>query len=414
MDEQKNLINDEECRSILRNYLKTKDFDIVSYKVEPLPSKDGFLGEHFTIEIDFNGQNEVTSKSFFLKIINSSSQVMFDLCKNLNAYEKENFFYTTLIPEFQRYNIDVGFAPKYYFCKSNLIVLEDLSTQGYKAAPKKEWLDLEHCKMSLNALASFHSSALIYEEKRSKEDGTRYSLMDSYANFLQELMFSNEDNAATKFFRYSIEGLFELINTIFEDEDTRTEFSEKLQNVLESLTIEDSSSTVRCTILHGDLWCSNFLYLYHNKQLTSVKLLDYQFVKYGPPSLDVLQLLYTNTRKNFRDLHKNELLEHYYQELCDILHGKSIDIANVLPKEEFLSMCEEVKIPAKLQSIVDRCITFMADDNFVEAHKCEETLSAFIFENRSKHIIDAFNKDSKFRELILEDMSELKDLVCKT
>lgn len=413
MDDNNAILNEDDCTSILRNYLKNKDCELTSYKIEPLSTKDGFLGEHFTITLQYNDEKQEITRSFFLKIINGSSKVISDLCKDLNVYEKEEYYYTVLIPEFKKYNIDVSFAPKCYLCKPFYLVLEDLSKESYKGRPKTQFLDKDHSLEALKTLADFHASSVAYEELKSKDDGKKYRLMDheSHSKYLKDLDFTEENSAASKWLKYTMEGIFELIGSLPIEKCDREDFSERLQAVLENSSRENKEQKGRGAVLHGDLWSCNFLYRYDGEIPASSKLVDFQIVKYGPPALDVLQFIYSNTRKDFRNQHKQEMLDAYYKYLTHSLKKLDIDCETIFPKLEFSKTCKEVEIPAKLQALSDRTITFSSDVDFVEALKCEETLSAFLFEDRSKHIVKAFENNASFRELILEDLLELKDMI---
>lgn len=413
--DSKNVLKRQDCLAVLNNYLDTEDCELVSYELKPSSAtKEGFLGDHYILSVTYKQRDKIESQSFFLKTMDCSSKVIFELTKSLNAYEKEELFYTVLLREFQTYDIDISFSPRCYLCKPYFIVLENLREKGYQGIPKTNWLDLEHCKVSLSSLAKFHAAGIIYEELKSKEQGRNYRLEDDYSNLLKDMMFAGDENPASRFLKYSIEGIFELINLIPENGISKTVFSENLEAVLSHILLTDEQSDqTRKTILHGDLWSNNFMYDYQDKSPISSKLIDYQIVKYGPPSLDVLQFIFTNTRSRFRQEFSEDLIEYYYTTLSGILTSKGLDISVILPKEEFQNVCEGVKIAAKLQAVTDRCITFLSDGTFTDIFTSDEKLSDFIFEKRSKNIVQSFNENEIFRELITEDMFELRDMVCR-
>lgn len=45
------------------------------------------------------------------------------------------------------------------------MVLEDLNVSGFKMANRFEKLDLDHVLLTLNKLAKFHATSLVYKEK---------------------------------------------------------------------------------------------------------------------------------------------------------------------------------------------------------------------------------------------------------
>lgn len=410
MDSRKDLLTEDDCKVVLKNALQRDDFTLEDYTIEPFSeTKEGLIGEHFLVRIHYNDDH---MKTFFMKILNGSSKVLFELAKTLFAYEKEEFFYMTLLKEYQRLGVATVFAPDCYFCKPYLIVLENLCDNGYRGTPKAEPLDLIHCKICLKTLARFHAAGIIYEELKSKENGERYSLEKEYSKYFEEMVFANDDNPASKWLKYSLEAIFELIDHVPETIN-KTVFKERLRERLGQLfTKQTGSDQVRNTTLHGDLWSNNFLFAYNrNGEPIKGKLIDYQILKYGPPSLDVVQFLYTNTRKAFRNKHFEELLDYYYEQLVEEFKQERLDHNEILSKEEFLYVCEEVKLPAKLQTLADRSITFLSDVTYADALSSDEKLEKFLFDDRSKHIVSSFKEHEKFRDLITEDIVELRSIL---
>lgn len=406
MEPTKHLLNEDDCKTILKNCLKRNDFTYENHTIEPFSeTREGLVGEHFLVRIQYDDNH---MKSFFMKILNGSSKVLFELAKTLFAYEKEEFFYMHLLKEYEKVGIETDFPPDCYFCKPYLIVLENLVDAGFKSTPKNKSLDLKHCKVCLKALAKFHSAGLIYEQIKSKTDGVKYSLEKEYPKYFKEMVFADDgDNPAARWLQCSLDGIFELIDQLNGD---KTLFKERLQEALKQLFSQQNTlDEITNTTLHGDLWSNNFLFAYKNGEPVKAKLIDYQILKYGPPSLDVVQFLFTNTRKSFRDQHFNELLDYYYNQLCAELQSK--DLESVLTKDEFLAVCEEMKLPAKLQTLADRSITFLSDETYADALSSDDKLEKFIFDDRSKHIVNSFASNDEFRELITEDILELKSIL---
>lgn len=408
MEPLNDLLTQDDCIKILKNCLKRDDFNFENYTIQPFSeTREGLVGEHYLVRIQYN---ETYTKSFFMKILNGSSRIVFELAKSLLAYEKEEFFYKNLLKQYELVNISTEFAPDCYFCKPYLIVLENLIDAGYRSTPKTESLDLNHCKVCLKTLAKFHAAGMIYEELKGKEIGKKYNLEKEYPKYFAEMIFArDDDNPAAKWLQCSIEGIFQLIDYVPEIVNGKN-FKQRLSDALQQIFAQQKvCSEIKNTTLHGDLWSNNFLFAYKDGEPFKSKLFDYQILKYGPPSLDVIQFLYTNTRKSFRDDYFNELLDYYHKQLSQEFETKNLE--TILSKEEFLLMCEEVKLPAKLQALADRSITFLSDETYADALSSDEKLEKFIFDDRSKHIVSAFEKNEKFRDLITEDIMELRSLL---
>ncbi|KAJ8935740.1 hypothetical protein NQ314_012665 [Rhamnusium bicolor] len=140
---------------------------------------------------------------------------MFALSKSIYAFEKESFYYEVVIPLLKSKGFEGSYVPKCFLCDPYIIVLEDLSLLSYKSTSKNESLDLKHCKKCLETLAKFHVEPILYELKKIEELGKNYSFNYEFRDILEDKVFSQEENGATKFMRCSIEGLFSInrINT---------------------------------------------------------------------------------------------------------------------------------------------------------------------------------------------------------
>lgn len=53
---------------------------------------------------------------------------------------------------------------------NDLIILEDLSLEGYKCADRRKGLDLDHVHLTIQKLAKMHAASVVYiEQVRDKE-----------------------------------------------------------------------------------------------------------------------------------------------------------------------------------------------------------------------------------------------------
>lgn len=408
------ILTENHCKNIVKRVTGSENATLHSYTVNPMSSQtEGLVGEQYLAKITYQHNNTTHIKDLFVKIINGANTVMFEIAKTINAYEKEAFFYEYLVPEFELFGIDMSFVPKSYLCDAYTVVLEDLTVDSYKGTPKKDPLDLEHCKLGLEAIAKLHASCIIYETKKSHKLNNNYTLLDEHKSILEDKLFSKEENGASKYLKCSLNGLVQLVDLVPENHISRGQYKRTLGELLERiLSEEDGSPEFRSTLLHGDLWSNNFLFGYDDKGTPKcAKLIDFQIIKYGPPALDVLQFLHTNTRQNFRDQHINDLLRYYYNYFTGLLSAHNLRASDVVAESDFFKSCQVLILPAKLQAIVDRCITFTADETFSLFVNDDESFRRFLFEDRSKFIVDAYKNNAAFRDIIVEDMLELRTLL---
>lgn len=413
MEDIKKALTLQECNLILENCLQNGNVNLISHTIKKFSENvEGFLGEHFLIEIQYEDLKGKKIQRCFMKVLNGSFDTIFRISQSLNAYTKEEFFYNTLLSEFKKYDISVSFAPECYFCRPYLIVLEDLSLKNYVGTPKNTFFDLNHCKTALDTLAKFHSSSVLYEAHKSEELKSTYSLRETYPQMFQEMIFSKETNLAKTWFNCSMKGILQLTQLIPENHISKKQFEESLIEFVEGIdNIVDTLTQYKSTILHGDVWINNFLFKYENEVPIQAILLDYQLLKCGPPSLDVIHMLLCNTRKQFRDIHFSELIEFYYTSLSN--HLSKLQLGNFVPKSEYLTLCEDLQVLVKLQCICDRSVTYMSDDVVGEIFVNDESLQKSLFEDRGDAIITCYNNGGLFKEILEEDMLELRDMLFK-
>ncbi|VEN39057.1 unnamed protein product [Callosobruchus maculatus] len=402
----------EQCEKILRNYLGHQQFKDGTYKVTPISKLDGFIGKQHHLWISYETDLRRDTKRFFLKTLNESNPVMLKLSKEIKAYEKEAFFYETLVPVLFSKDIYLGdIVPKCYLCEDDIIVLEDLATASYRTAIKNESLDVHHCKRCLETLAKFHAYPIIFEILKSRELGRCYYLTEDYGDILDDKVFTEEGSGASQFFQYSIEGLYNLIDILPERTIDKEVFIEKLQEMLNIMMSAKNGSSCRQTVLHGDLWGNNFMFKYGEEGIEDCKLIDFQTVKYGPLAFDLLQFVMTNTRRSMRKEHESDLLQHYYDYFSKLLTRQGFRPDEILTEREFADACNIFRLPAKIQAVVDRSITLIPEEKYLEASKSEEAFSKFIFEERSKYMVEAFNSSSTYRDIMTEDIIELNEML---
>ncbi|KFB53211.1 AGAP003220-PB-like protein [Anopheles sinensis] len=89
-------------------------------------------------------------------------------------------------------------------------------------------------------------------------------------------------------------------------------------------------------ITHGDCWLPNFLFRPH-----SVRMIDFQMVRYGSPALDIILFVYTCTDQSMRQHGYGQMLSAYYQSCCELLADLGSDPDVVFPRSELSKELEQ-------------------------------------------------------------------------
>lgn len=390
----------EECEQILKKFLNSEDFHLSSFKILNFrQSLQGLVGEPFTLRIEYTVKNKNECQDFFLKTLSSNS-FMEKFSKIIQVYEKEAFYYG-LLDQFEKLKIDTSFAPRGFFFKPYITVIEDLSP-NFSGTPKGELLDYDHCLTSLEALAKFHASSIIYEKQKSEKLGQKFCLNDDNSEILEDKVSKSTDPDVSKWLTAAITGLFQLIDLIPENHISSDQFKETLSAIME---MPNPDGLLR-GVLHSDLWTSNFLHRYEDGKPVESKILDYQTVKYGFLENDIADFLMTSTGRDFRTKNSQKLILYYYDKL-----RKLLDTDDLPSNEDFLQSCENFMLAGKIHAVVDHSYTFIADEIYVDVLKSGESFRKFLFEERGKWIIESYNKNKKFKNMLYEDVLELRDML---
>lgn len=333
-------LNQEDIYLVVRNKIGSFEFNLKNYQLIPLDAKNGHLGEYFKLNIDIKQQGKESNLKLFAKFLTPKAEFMKEILK-LGPSMKEDWFYFGYLPKLREIGLSdlLSFAPNCYFSRINdVIILDDLSKVGYTGLTPNTKLEYNALKMVVRELANLHSCSLILEEELSKSAGKDVRLSDMYGEYLQEVLFGKD----TPYIK-SIDGM--VVNTVMYFISTFSyangHSNEKIKEQVDSFynSVFDKvkpSSKYRNVICHGDAYVANMLFKFNEQtNCEDVKLIDFQLLRYCPPTQDLLFFLIQNATKENLDRHFNNLVDEYYTSLSESLQKYSIDINEIYPRETF-------------------------------------------------------------------------------
>ncbi|XP_039287775.1 uncharacterized protein LOC111045664 [Nilaparvata lugens] len=199
---------------------------------------------------------------------------------------------------------------------SQLLILHDLSQDGYVMADRRHGLDFHHCRIVFQTLAKFHAASLVM--KHNDRAG-----FDRMRGHIQELIFVPE---AVPVFGASLENSLKMAIATLKSwcgpEDVALDDAiHKLQmlqgGVFQRMVTVIAPKEPLAVICHGDFWVNNMLFRYNeeDKSVEDVKFVDLQVTRYASPVTDMLLFLYTSADRDVTRLHYDELLEIYLDQL---------------------------------------------------------------------------------------------------
>ncbi|GAB0094450.1 uncharacterized protein DMENIID0001_097570 [Sergentomyia squamirostris] len=236
------------------------------------------------------------------------------------VFEKEVKMLDKFLPRLSELASGVKFGAKFYSKFENdtvsVIVMEDLSTNGYRMADRQLSLNRDHCAIVLKKLGKLHAaSMLLFKEEPSIHDIYDFGLVEgSIENpgicqaILSEHFPAICENVKTW------EG--------FEDIHKKLEkFKPNLwKRIYECVSRDYDGFRV---LNHGDFWVNNFLFKYDEeseKPLDCI-LVDFQFTYFSTPAHD-LQYFFGTSASPEMGVHEQEgLLLEYYATFKDVLES---------------------------------------------------------------------------------------------
>lgn len=172
--------SDQECTEIVRKVTKQQDVKSVKISIEGFGNYLGFLGEYYRLKIEANVNDTRQEFRLFVKSLPTRDLKQRKMLVETGIFKKEVTLYEKLLPDMSLLSDNENaWCPKVYLHRDDLLVLEDLSSKGYKLLPPHQAFNQTHVETTLKSLASFHCSSIVYEKNIK-------SISDEFAKTLFE------------------------------------------------------------------------------------------------------------------------------------------------------------------------------------------------------------------------------------
>lgn len=398
-----NCLTEDDCKKILEKFSPSGNFE--KFTIRSLAEEvEGYLASHFNLTIFYSEDNVEKSKNFFMKKQSETTGFLSEFARNLEVFNKEVFLYK-LCDQLEKLENFKQFAPKCYFSKKNLLVIENLD--NFYITERNEFYNLEQSEVALNTLALYHATCMAYEEKQSQKLGKKYRLNIEYPDEFAEKYYNLDENSSTsKFFAASEKLLLDLIEEIKEDslDGMKVWLAEEMEQTCKSEYIKN----YRQCALHADLWTKNIMFRNEGNKIVDCRLVDYQLLRYFLPGFDVCLFLAANTSPDFRKQYKNHLIEHYFNSLQEHLTNFDVN-PKLISRQEYLDGIIISEPSARIMAFNDTALMHLPESLLVEAIENPNLYEEILTEKRSEYILDVFKKKEEFRKWVREEMLELKE-----
>jgi len=265
--------------------------------------------------------------------------------RSRDFFANEIIFYTKIVPKIKKFLEEKGqskllriprYLASYMDGENDFLVLEDVSPLGFGPASRQSCLDWAECIVILETLAKFHAISFAYKDQK-KED------FKEITSYLTETYFGSHNwNWYQRFHKRLIDIakhalMMECPNSKIEKQFNSYEFGTLYDKCTELCEKRDGPTSV---INAGDCWAPNFLVRDIGGNKKEALMLDFQLARCASPITDLSLLVYSCTRKSFRDQHYDDILKVYYSELSSAIKSLGSDPEKIFPWDLFM---KEVK-----------------------------------------------------------------------
>ncbi|KAJ3632895.1 hypothetical protein MTP99_009877 [Tenebrio molitor] len=381
------LLSKEDCFTIIQNKFQTTNYEFLSFNVTPLDEVNGFLGNYHKLQIKIRRQKEEIINCFIKCMPKGTASK--EVVQDGSSFMKESFLYETLVQKFCEEGIDTidECLPACYFQRQeDLMVFEDMSLLNYRSLSALKPFDLEMLSMIVRKLAKFHGSAFVYEERVSERLARPYRLNEEYGRYFKEsIILESDTHSGAILMATGVKGVFDA-TSLYPELQTKTN-EENLKKHRSKLTelfysVITASDRFRNILTHGDLWSSNILVQLDGDKPLDCRFIDFQLLRYCPPSHDLLSLLHLTTDRTTRLQHEETIKHIYYDELSQVLKFHNCDISKIYPYDEFVGAIDYMRPEMVLQAAIYCIFSMCTPEEIAALLTDEETCNRIFFEDR--------------------------------
>ncbi|XP_033223468.1 uncharacterized protein LOC117177088 [Belonocnema kinseyi] len=346
----------------LKSCLKRTDSSM-SYKVST-PQDSFFLSRVFFLDLKFaeNEKREFNSEYNLVVKQPTALKTLNELLKVEVPFTKEILFYRKFAQnssDYPRCFYTLDKAPY-----DSLVILENLTKDGYQICSKKANLQMEFVLAAVQEIARFHAKSYILKNKQPKE----------FFNFIEEINKLNSRILASKdsCIMIGANAIGARIVNYLRRENYDKEFCDKIEPILvnacdqivNNIKRSEEPLTVLC---HGDFLRNNIVFKKIDDQIKA-KVIDFGAIEYNSPGTDLSKFLILNCTREVRTSKLNFVIDAYHKALCDCLEEADVSNLERFSKPKFL---EEYKTTALC---VFACNSFFIPRTFDFVSDSVETL----------------------------------------
>ncbi|XP_053609639.1 uncharacterized protein LOC128674773 [Plodia interpunctella] len=395
------VLTDKDVDCIINKSLKNGlDWQVVHYVVKPVVNEStGFVGEYFKVKLQVEADGDSVTLKLFVKRVPRTNQPKADFINDNHFYKREALVYQ-LIEELTAIEGPLIWCTKALVHNENLLVMADLRSLGYSPRPQTETLDLAHALVTVASAARFHAAIANYETRKSSQHLAPWTISQEYSNILGEPTFKD-----TLWMRCAVKLTANLLKTFSNQHNNIDNLESKLQKLfLQACDDMKEYENTLNVLIHKDLWINNIMFRYEDGVPVNALLIDYQCIRYGPPSFDLMIFLYCSTSRSFREQYEKKVFHQYFSVFVDNLEEatKQRLVELKYDEKEFLRWCERSRMFGALIAIGIFPYILMDPTAAKKTYDDPETYDEYLVVDRTKPVVAHCRQNAVYRQRQLE------------
>nr|XP_003704346.1 PREDICTED: uncharacterized protein LOC100878674 isoform X1 [Megachile rotundata]XP_012142850.1 PREDICTED: uncharacterized protein LOC100878674 isoform X1 [Megachile rotundata]XP_012142851.1 PREDICTED: uncharacterized protein LOC100878674 isoform X1 [Megachile rotundata] len=313
-------LNADYVKRILRLAEDDNTLQVTNVITKPATEKgDNYTSDMIRVTVEFvsnQGDKRATEKkSLLFKFEPIEEGMRKDLIAKIELFDTEISALTDTMRKMNdMLGLEYRLCAKVYHVRMEppiCLVMEDLSTLGFRMANRQVGFDMDHTLLALRGLARLHAASVALCEKEPKQKQRYNNGMFSYhyPEVMKNFMITTLTALADE-----IETWPELGKTYADKFRTFVPYA--YSKGVAAVKRNDKEFNV---INHGDAWVNNMMFRYddNGKPIQHI-FVDFQLCLYTSPAVDLNYFMAINLSDDVQQ-HKEELLEDYLHTLSSVM-----------------------------------------------------------------------------------------------
>uniref|UniRef100_A0A0A1XLB8 Putative ribosomal protein S6 kinase alpha-1 n=1 Tax=Zeugodacus cucurbitae TaxID=28588 RepID=A0A0A1XLB8_ZEUCU len=315
--------------------------DSFTYQLFPATKKgENYIGIVYRVSINLNTSFGIRFSNLILKMAprNSTRRKQFFIRP---CFQREALAYEEFLPMIDRFQCSKGLPEEYRFHEyakcfytstnalEEVIFLEDLSAQQFVVFDRFDDFQFEHIALVMRTYAKLHAVSFAIKDQQPEALHKFRNIQDIF------LQHKNDSNLNIYFegLKRSALACLELKNDEYR-KILSTFFERPFFEIFSDL-IDGNKGEPYAVLCHGDCWNNNLMFKLKDTNAVTMRLLDWQLLRYSSPISDLMYFIFTCTTRKFRKAHYEDALNVYYEELIRHINRLGSNPLKLFPREKF-------------------------------------------------------------------------------